>query len=286
MRPVKIAIVILLIAISCRDKVICPAFQSTYILDDSTRIAYYSYAWKLDDQTRQQYFASLPASADTNSTNEDPMMRYFAYAEQIVPPVQQVNKTKFGIVKYEPYWLKNYRLRTAPKENKLGPGPVQTEEEIDAGEFVASDFASDSLETDSVAMVSPSDSTGMLPEDSLSGEFLAKKSEEDEPKYLYRYDPEDDFNVEQEYYNKYFGEKFIDNRPERIDPSDTTAAREGGFLDFFRNLFGNKKNISSDSTSVVQQPEPSESSPPTQPLDSIQNNPSPQENPEEEEGGN
>ena len=36
---------------------ICPAFQSTYILDDSTRQAYFSYVWQLDENTRTQFLA-------------------------------------------------------------------------------------------------------------------------------------------------------------------------------------------------------------------------------------
>ncbi|MEM9326543.1 MAG: hypothetical protein AAGA85_12845, partial [Bacteroidota bacterium] len=160
MRVLCIFVLTILLSSACRDKVVCPAFQSTYILDDSTRMAYYSYAWQLDDITRQQYIASL-STVDTTAlavggAASGGMTEYFTYVEQYVPPAAKVRKNKYGMIKYEPYWLKTLRSRTAPMENVLGP-EEEIVEPIDEGEFYASDFASDdslglSLGVDSLAV--------------------------------------------------------------------------------------------------------------------------------------
>ncbi|WP_425391364.1 hypothetical protein [Ekhidna sp.] len=194
--------------ISCQDKVICPAFQSTYILDDSTRYAYFSYVWQLDENTRTQYLAQQNGqdASDSLAVVAQPKTDYYAYAGEKVVPWRIQKQTKYGIVKNTPYPIKKYRLRTAPMENVTAPDPV-------SNDFVASDFAVDSL---SLA----SDSLSL---DSLASQPVAKE-EEKGPKFLYGYDPSDNFNVEQEYYNKYYGQKFIDNRPEpKPAPIDSLA---------------------------------------------------------------
>lgn len=193
--------------ISCQDKVICPAFQSTYILDDSTRNAYFSYVWQLDENTRIQYLAKQNGGGSTEDTLgvvAQPKTDYYAYAGEKVVPWRVQKKTKFGIVKNTPYPIKNYQLRTAPMENVLAPEPV-------SNDFVASDF-SDSLGVDSLAIAMDSVETKPA---------VAKE----ETKYLYGYDPSDNFNVEQQYYNKYYAYKFIDNRPKpKPVPTDSLSS--------------------------------------------------------------
>ena len=129
---------------------ICPAFQSTYILDDSIRLAYYS-----------------PFEGDS-IPKEQPWVR----------------KDRYGIGKKDWLFVKNYKLKTAPMENVLAP-PKEDSIAVDEGEFVAEDF----MEADSLG----------LPE-----EIPVALQEEEEQKYKYKYDPADNFNVDQEYYNKYF----------------------------------------------------------------------------------
>lgn len=102
---------------------------------------------------------------------------------------------------------KMYDLWTSPKENVLGPPKKDSLFILDEGEFIASDFTTnaDSLGVDSLR----ADSVSNLPA------FLASADvpENTGPKYKYRYNPKFAYNHEQEYYNKYFGELFIDNRP-------------------------------------------------------------------------
>ncbi len=188
-----LTLVCVIVLYSCQHRVICSAFQSTYILDDSTRTSYYSYVWQLDEVTRATFLAkqSNAQSSDSLGIVGQPKTDYYAYAGEKVVPWREVKKTKYGIIKYEPYWLKNYRMRTAPKENILAP-------ELTDQNFAASDFT-DSLNAD-----------------------LVVKEERKEQKYLFKYDPRDNFNVEQEYYNKYYGKVFLDNRP----PPDTLAQNQ------------------------------------------------------------
>ena len=221
---------------SCQDKVICPAFQSTYILDDSTRNAYFSYVWQLDENTRTQFLAGQRGGNpdDTLGVVAQPKTDYYAYAGEKVVPWRIQKKSKYGIIQQPMRPIKNYQMRTAPMENVLAPEPV-------SNDFVASDFY-DSLGTDSLSIAMDS-----LVVDSTATETLV--AEEEETKYLYGYDPSDNFNVEQVYYNKYYSEKFIDNRP-KPEPApveldslgnpivpDSVATKEP----FFKGLFKKKK---------------------------------------------
>lgn len=190
--------VLCLVIYSCKDNVVCPAFQSTYILDDSMRLAKYS------------YFAN-------DSTPK------FAMAGR---------RNKYGVNKHTSLFRKNYELMTAPKKNVLAPIPVDTTSEtiIDEGDFIAEDF----VDTDTLGV------------DSLSTAPLLAQVEEEEPegpRYKYRYAPDNGYNQEQAYYNKYYGELFIDNRPppsqekleeEQLQESDTTQAKKKGLGSFFK----------------------------------------------------
>ena len=61
---------------------------------------------------------------------------------------------------------------------------------------MVSDFSTDSLASDSLA----------------TGTLLAQVDKK-EVQYKWGYDPKDQFNSDQDYYNKYYGDRFIDNRP-------------------------------------------------------------------------
>ncbi|WP_420582123.1 hypothetical protein [Reichenbachiella sp.] len=186
-----ILFVLCLVFYACKDNVVCPAFQSTYILDDSIRLAKYS------------YFAN-------DSTPK------FASASR---------RNKYGVNKKTSLFRKNYELMTAPKKNVLAPVPEDTSELIiDQGEFLAEDFVdTDTLGTDSLS----------------AAPLLAQVEEEPEPegpRYKYRYEETAAHNQEQVYYNKYYGELFIDNRPppseeklaeEALQESDTTQVKKG-----------------------------------------------------------
>ena len=79
------------------------------------------------------------------------------------------------------------------------------------------------------------------------------------PRFLYGYHPADNFNVEQQYYNKYFSERLIDHRPEpepqpvTIDSvtSDSTQAKKP----FFKGLF-KKRNKQQVTDSLSTQTDP------------------------------
>lgn len=261
MRHTFVLIFLILALIGCRDKIICPAFQSTYILDDSVRSIYYSYLWKLDKEERLKYLADTRPSPDTttvvasltpNATD------YFAYVEPYVVPEHETRKTKYGMVKYEPYWLQKYQLRTAPMVNVLAPPPpVQKDTVVDIGEFVASDF-DDSLDIE--------DNRELALEDTLStsGDTLvfelpklaqAKPPEtRTETTYLYRYDPKDSLlNVEQEYYNWYFGEQLVRTRQVPINPNvnPDQQVQSGDFWSKVRGFFQFNWLFNKDSDSLT-----------------------------------
>ncbi|XOV95210.1 MAG: hypothetical protein ACFHWX_10970 [Bacteroidota bacterium] len=220
---------LILLLFSCRDRVICPAFQSTYILDDSVRVAYFSYIWKLDEVDRIRILEQRTAQSDSlneladgivslsDTTAEEvpkpPAVDYYAYVEDLVVPPREVRKTKFGIIKYEPYWLKNYHLKTAPMENVLAPQPEELEIQALADEsLLAADIEYDSTLTVGLA----ADSIGIALVDStdaLSSDVLARaepeKTEDKGPRFLFKYDPKDNFNMDQVYYNRWFGDQLI-----------------------------------------------------------------------------
>jgi hypothetical protein len=221
--------------IACKDKVICPAFQSTYILDDSVRMAYFSYVWKLDEVERTKYLTSINQPKDTSNSLVIPAggkIDYYAYAEKYVVPPREVNKSKYGIVKYEPYWLKNYHLKTGPMENVLTPDapeyPKMDTASVDVGEFVASDFT-DSLAVDSSSVAMVDGDIDSLQVEEFELPTLAKAPpppKKEETKYLYRFDPKDEMlNVEQAYYNKYFGEYLV-AKPRKVVSKPVIEERE------------------------------------------------------------
>lgn len=247
---VSVGVIILVLCAfsSCRDKVVCPAYQSTYILDDSVRQTYYSYLWKLDEGERQNFLAKEKAKDSIpNSVSNTPSAEYFAYVQPYIPPVEKVNKNQFGIIKYQPFWIKNARLRTAPKVNIHKP--VFDEEEFNQeGTFLAGDFAI----TDSLGNVS--DTTVVKIPLSLQNNDSKKKGS----RYLYNYALNDQHNMEQVYYNKYFGEYLVDKRPpvladslqNKLDLPDSLRKEKKGF---FKNLFKKKSKTESDSTAVDPQ---------------------------------
>lgn len=271
MRVLCVFVFAMILLTACTDRIICPAFQSTYILDDSTRMAYYSYAWKLDETTRQQYISSLSRTDSTqldsgavgNSGSRNGWTEYYAYAGRYVQPREVVRKSKYGIVKYEPYWMKNYKLKTAPMENVLGP-PREETAPVDEGEFYASDFATnDSLSiasTDSLAL--GTDSLTVAVEE--VPETVKKKKEQ---KYRFKYDPNDNFNADQDYYNKYFGVLLLDLTPDPEPvPADTLNNAAEAVPDSLQNnqrkglggLFKKKKKADeppADETTDDQVPE-------------------------------
>ena len=176
---------------ACKDNVVCPAFQSTYILDDAARMKKYSYF-------------------ENDSTPK------FALVSR---------KSKYGVNKKSSLFRKNYDLKTAPKINVLPPLPEDTSIFELEGEFLASDFVdTDSLGTDSVS----------------TAPLFVSLEEDPGPKYKYRYKRTNPYNHDQEYYNKYYGQLLVDNRPppiseeklaeelQQLSESDTTTVEKRG----------------------------------------------------------
>ncbi|MFY0686158.1 MAG: hypothetical protein JXQ90_03285 [Cyclobacteriaceae bacterium] len=252
-----LVIPILFITGSCRDKLICPAYQSTYILNDSTRMAIFSYAWKLDPSTREAFLNEtfMNASDSTDSTGMGSGLTpldYFAHAENYVAANTEVKRTKYGMQKYEPAWLTQYHLRSTPNQNVLGPKmdipAVEEEVVVDQGEFIASDFGLDSLSNDSTSVLM-SDSTMLASNDSTFTEEPVDSVNQG-PEFLYGYDPDDNFNWEEDYYIKYFG-KLLVNRNEPTQPTNVLGISAG--LPNFAQKEAEPVSSTSDSTTLVGQ---------------------------------
>ncbi len=215
MNPFKVLCIGLLsiLSLSCKDKVICPAFQSTYILDDSVRHLYFS-MFNHPDLTPRTDFG-------------------------------RVRKNKYGVIKKDPYWVKNIKLKTAPKENVLRPDslthpfvPTSKDDSLYADGYDSLGFdEQDDLETivkeeeDDYLVFDQGDSSFVdegeftaedFGTDSLGVPILAQNKG---PKYLHGYDPADIFNVEQMYYNKYFGSNFLP-KPKPAKPKPQEAKEE------------------------------------------------------------
>ena len=234
------------IFMSCKDKIICPAFQSAFILSDSMRTAYFSNSWRLDEQTREAYFTSLSKSGASIKESENPikdtdflyasenstslssrdlstLSKYFAFVEEYDPPQIHVNKNKYGIIKKSPYFVKNWKLRTAPMEDVLAPN-VKKDINIDEGKFTTSDFTvtNDSIEGDPLDSLMISRNNSILSQKDTVTVPRSLSEKEDKEDYRFRYDPNDNFNVEQEYYNKYFGDLLLDHKKNKIPVDSTT----------------------------------------------------------------
>ena len=227
----------------CMDRMVCPAFQSTYILDDSLRFAYFSPLWKLDKLTRDAYI-----SEHYGANSGQDLTKYFEEVSSYVRAPEVTHRTKYGVVRYQPEWLRNHELMSAPREDLTWKVAADTAapSPVDIGDFVASDYGLDSLVGDDLLIASEDMDT-------------------DDPKpvsYLYKFDPNGKNNVEQLYYNKYFGNLLVSNT-ESTDSemtsdstalkfeSDTTDIKKKGFLKLNKKE-SNEETVVEDEKSTGQ----------------------------------
>ncbi len=177
-------------------------------------------------------------------------------------------------MKRDPYWVKNYKLKTAPMENVLRPDP---EEVSDEGEFYEEDFIVDSLDLEGdfaeeepdIQREEPSDLVASA--DTVSAPVILDTSTYKEVRFLYGYKLDDNFNYDQVYYNKYFGEFLVDTVEIGPDPAlmdslakaagDTTSMLDSGnvgffqsILNFFEGIFA-KKDKGTDGQEEVEEEE-------------------------------
>ncbi len=176
--------------LSCKSNYICPAFQSTYILDDSLRLLAFS-----------------PFGADS-------MPKYGP----------RVRKDKNGIIVHESYYRKNYELRTVKMQNQYVPrGP-------ELAPLVQDSIAA----PDSVSLIAVADSSV------VDKPATAPASKPAPKKYLGDYDPKDNFNEEQVFYNKHFGELFV-APPQKAAPADSIPAASKSVLPADSSANGSQK---------------------------------------------
>ncbi len=252
MRYLCCALFVILFLASCRDKVICAAFQSTYILDDSVRNTYFSYAWYLNENERNATPIEEPELLPPDSlgvmvasSGQDTGVDYFAYTEEYKVMPRTPKRTKYGIVKRAPVipnLVKNFQLKTSPMENVFSPPTVKIEEETD-----------ESIPLDSSALA-PLDSTAIVVvEDSLNvsqpiDSLVVGKMETAEVKtkpweqFKYGFNPHDSMQPDQEYYFRKYG-WLLQNSPPREEPIDSTQVQQNGLDSLSSDSTAQRKGI-------------------------------------------
>ena len=163
---------------------LCPAYASAFILDDSVRIAVFS-----------------------------------LFGEDSMPlPPPRVKKDKNGLVVKVSNRKKRKQMRMILAK-KVYPMPPPTAEEVKSEEK-ALFSTTDTLisQTDTLLSKGSPDKT------EVASEVASLDTTETTPQYRYGYDPKDNFNVEQEFYNKHFGHLFIPKEDEIL--GDTTQTEE------------------------------------------------------------
>lgn len=170
--------------LACKSNLICPAFQSTYILDDSLRLMAFS-----------------PFGPDS-------MPKYGPW----------VRKNKNGVIVRETYIRKNYEFRTVKMENQYVPL---------AADSISFDdnLYQDELAADSVLAASAD--TPAAPADSsvVDKPATGPVNKPAPRKYIRNYDPKDNYNEEQVFYNKHFGELFL--APKEVPAAEDSVQASG-----------------------------------------------------------
>ncbi len=254
MRRLCYAIIVLLALASCRDKVICPTFQSTYILDDSVRSTYFSYLWYLNEDERKAHLsanAKIPPpdslGVTVASADEGAGVDYFAYTAQYKVPPREVKRTKYGIAKRTPVipnLVRNFQLKTSPMENVLTPPEVTKEEtptemSVDSSAYAALDSTAAVAEVDSLNVSQPADSLA-------EAETKEEKAKKEWERFKYGFNPLDSMQPDQEYYFRKYGWLLQNAAPkdepaQAEQPSDSTQTERKGLKGLFKKKDKTKK---------------------------------------------
>lgn len=245
MRRLCYALVILLALASCRDKVICAAFQSTYILDDSVRSTYHSYLWYLNEDERKSHLASnakIPPPDSLGitvaSADEGAGVDYWAYTAQYKVPPRETRKTKYGIAKRTPLIpniVRNLQMKTSPMENVLTPPDVSNEEAEqpadmpnDSSAYAPLDSTAAVAEVDTLNYNSPADSLGTsqsVDSAAVAQESKIEKAKKEWEQFKYGFNPLDSMQPDQEYYFRKYGWLLQNKAPEE-EPEDAGRPAE------------------------------------------------------------
>lgn len=271
MRFTKISSFLLVIFLlsACRSNMMCPAYQSTYILDMYKKRSTY------DMKERTYYTTHLLYDSVSVATPEDSLRRMqFSHFIDSMPFSRfNVRKNKNGrvtrvkvakndinreaykrrkdlIAEYDylpgfnkAHWIrKNDDQRLIKMEDQFIPPEDTTEQVVDEGFFVEQDFVGN----DSLAIAT----TDSLGTDSLAvPQEVAEIPEGPTERYRFGYEFKNNkFNEDQDYYNKEFGHLFVykvqppppppeEAEAEETVESDSTSVKKKGFM----SRFGKKK---------------------------------------------
>ena len=273
MKFVKVSFIVLVAILlnACRSNVICPAYQSTYILDMykkrstfamkertyyTTHLLYDSVQMTTsEDSLRRQQFShfidSVPFSRfDVRKNKNGRVTRVKVAKNDINREAYKRRKDLVSEFDYLPgfdkaHWYRKHNDQQTIKREDQFIAPFDSSElVVDEGFFVAEDFAGDSLGVSISANLSVSDS---LSSDSLATEQTLATAEEPRVTERYRFGYEygnNKFNEDQDYYNKEFGHLLVMKvqPPPPVEEeftaseteSDTTAVKKKGFFGKFK----------------------------------------------------
>ena len=272
---------------SCRSNMMCPAYQSTYILDmykkrstyEMKERTYYTTHLLYDsvrintpeDSLRRMQFShfidSMPFSRfDVRKNKNGRVTRVRVAKNDINREAYKRRKDLIAEYDYLPgfnkaHWIrKNDDQRLIRMEDQFIPPVDSSELIVDEGYFVEEDFvtndslgvaSADSLATDSLAIAQPQ---------------VAEIPEGPTERYRFGYEFKNNkFNEDQDYYNKEFGHLFVYKIPpppppaeepeEALAESDTTTTKKKGFLSRFKKKKGadDEESITEEEESIPQE---------------------------------
>ena len=108
-----------------------------------------------------------------------------------------------------PKWMFWKRKKMAADTSMIAQAASPTDTTMLASSNTGDGFEVDSLMLADIGLDTVTSDSSIL----IASSDVLDDEKENEPKYKYRYHPKSAFNMEQVYYNKYYGELFIDNRP-------------------------------------------------------------------------
>ena len=283
-------LVVIFLLSACRSNMICPAYQSTYILDmykkrstfDLKERTYYTTHLLYDsvqlstseDSLRRQQFShfidSLPFSRfDVRKNKKGRVTRVRVAKNDINREAYKRRKDLISEYDYLPgfnkalWYRKNDDQRLIDMKDQFIPPEDTTTDVVDEGFFVAEDFVSDdSLGVSVTAAVALPDS---LATDSVALNEPVAALEDEEPQVTERYRfgyefKNNKFNEDQDYYNKEYGHLLVmkvqppppePEITEETSESDTTAVKKKGFMSRFKNKKKKKKEEAADGEEVA-----------------------------------
>lgn len=238
-RALIVGVFLLLVMGACTQRLICPAYQSSFIYDKPTAKEKFVYYNESTTQPRE-VLASANSKTITLPPRDSTWKKSDALPGPALPHVRRVKKDRYLLLPEKTYKKALKSLRTVEMK------PVYPKKE-----------------TDSLDIAAELDSAARSISDTLTGEPAKPKEAEDSAYAITK--TKEKYNIDQDAYLWYFRDVLVlpDVRAAMMEEGEVQAAKKksdkkskGGF---FKNLFKkkDKKKLATDSLTVnTEQPEP------------------------------